>query len=115
MANLEKLLVMMASPTSREAMARLSSERSCEAESIIAWRSGAISRPRMIFVFMLARTSLGINEGSWVMAVRPTLNFLPSLAMVEKMFGPRSSASFPRTLGASSRMMLTTGLLSRVP
>ena len=49
------------------------------------------------------------------MAMSPIWNFLPSRAMVAKMFGPFSSTSFPRTRGASSRMMEMTGFVCRLP
>ena len=65
--------------------------------------------PRIIFVLIFARTSRGIRLGNCVIAVNPTLNFLPSRAIVLKILGPFSRTSFPRTLGASSRTILTIG------
>src|SRR3989338_2613704 len=110
-ANAEKFEDKIASPTSRDAMFLASSDKSWDADSIIACLSGAISIPRIIFVLMFASICLGISEGSWVMAVKPTLNFLPSLAIVENMLGPASRTSLPNTLGASSMIIEMTGLL----
>lgn len=115
MANLVKLLVIIASPLSREAMALSSLLRSWAALSMIAWRSGFISVPKMIFVFMFARIWRGMREGSWVIATIPRLNFRPSLAMVLNMFGPCSRTSLPRTRGASSKTITATGFSSRAP
>ena len=57
----------------------------------------------------------GIKEGSCVIANKPTLNFLPSLAIVENMVGPFSKTSFPKTRGASSNTIEIFGLSLSVP
>ncbi len=65
---------------------------------------------------MFVRMSFGMVLVSWVMAIRPILNFRPSLAMVLYMLGPFSSRAWAlRALGASSRTMATTGFSSSVP
>ena len=89
--------------------------KSCAADSIIACLSGFISIPNIIFVFMFASICLGIKEGSCVIAVNPILNFLPSRAIVLNMLLPFSKTSFPKTLGASSKTMLITGLFLSSP
>jgi len=109
-----KLELMIASPLSSEAMFLSSALRSCAALSISACLSGFISIPSIILVFMFASIVLGMRLGSWVIAVSPILNFLPSLAIVENMFWPFSSTSFPSTLGASSRIIDIAGFLLSV-
>ena len=109
-ANLVKLDETIASPLSRLAMFLSSSDKSCEADSIIAVLSGFISMPRIIFVLIFASISLGISDGSWVIAVKPTLNYIPSLAIVANILLPFSRMSLPKTLGASSRTIDITGL-----
>jgi len=110
-ANDKKLLVTIASPLSSDAIMRSSELRSCAADSMIAVRSGLSSMPKRILVLRFARISRGMREGSWVIAMSPTLNLRPSRAMVEKMLGPRSRTSLPRTRGASSRTIETTGFV----
>jgi len=106
---------MIASPLSNDAIVLLSALRSWAALSIIDCLSGAISIPRIILVFILASISLGIKEGSWVIATKPIWNFLPSLAIVENMLEPFSITSFPKTLGASSSIIEIIGLFFKVP
>ncbi len=113
-ANLVKLLVTIASPLSSDAIVLSSSLRSCDALSMIACRSSFISVPRIILVFMFASTCRGMSEGNCVTAQRPMLNFLPSRAIVLKMFCPCSRTSLPRTRGASSRMIAIAGRSWRV-
>src|SRR5674536_58241 len=80
---------------------------------MIAFRSLAISLPKMILVFRFAKTVLGITLVNWVIATRPILNFLPSRATVLYVVSPRLlSTTAPSTREASSITMLTTGLSS---
>lgn len=102
-----KLDVIIASPLSKLAIVLSSVLKSCGALSITACLSILLSIPSIIFVFMFASISFGIMLGSCVIAIIPVLNFLPSLAIVENMFGGQFT---PRTLGASSIIMLAVGI-----